>query len=73
MSPLRFLLLLAFANLPWAQEIPSVIVDTDTLTDCDDAGALALLHVLADAGEVKILGVVLNGQDTNRKHSAVVS
>jgi len=71
--PLRLLLLLAVVSLPWAQDPPAIIVDTDMLTDCDDAGALALLHALADAGEVKILGMVLNGQDTHGKHAAVVS
>jgi inosine-uridine nucleoside N-ribohydrolase len=54
-------------------EIPSLIIDTDMLTDCDDAGALAMAHALADAGEVKLLGFVLNGHDTHGKHSAVVS
>jgi len=51
-----------------AHPTPVVILDTDMLTDCDDAGALAMLHALADAGEVRILGVVLNGRDTHRKH-----
>jgi len=35
-----------------------VIFDTDIGSDCDDAGALAVLHKLADKGEVEILGVV---------------
>jgi inosine-uridine nucleoside N-ribohydrolase len=65
--------LVLFAALLGAQEPPSVILDTDMLTDCDDAGALAMLHVLADQGEVRILGVVLNGQDSHGKHGAVVS
>lgn len=54
-------------------EVPSLIVDTDMLTDCDDAGALAMAHALADAGEVRLLGFVLNGHDTHGRHSAVVS
>jgi hypothetical protein len=29
-------------------------------SDCDDAGALAVLHALADAGEVRILGVIFS-------------
>ena len=41
-------------------EVPSVIFDTDMGSDCDDAGALAVLHTLADAGEVRILGVVFS-------------
>lgn len=35
-----------------------LILDTDMDTDCDDAGALAVLHALADRGEVEIAGVV---------------
>lgn len=35
-----------------------VILDTDMDTDCDDAGALAVLNALADNGEVKILATV---------------
>jgi hypothetical protein len=39
---------------------PNVIVDTDIGSDCDDAGALAVLHKLADKGEVNILGVIFS-------------
>lgn len=46
----------------------SVIFDTDMASDCDDAGALAVLHALADRGEAEILAVV-----TNRKCPAGVS
>ena len=35
-----------------------VIFDTDIGSDCDDAGAMAVLHNLADKGEVKILGII---------------
>jgi fibronectin type 3 domain-containing protein/inosine-uridine nucleoside N-ribohydrolase len=35
-----------------------VIFDTDMRADCDDAGALAMLHKLQDMGECEILGVV---------------
>jgi hypothetical protein len=35
-----------------------LILDTDIDTDCDDAGAMAVLHALADAGECRPLGVV---------------
>ncbi len=37
---------------------PLVILDTDMRADCDDAGALAALHALADKGECEILGVM---------------
>jgi hypothetical protein len=35
-----------------------IILDTDIDTDCDDAGALAILHALMDSGECDLLGVV---------------
>lgn len=36
----------------------SIIFDTDIGTDVDDAGALAILHVLADRGEARILATM---------------
>ncbi len=39
---------------------PAVIFDTDMGSDCDDAGALAILHALADAGELNLLGVIFS-------------
>jgi hypothetical protein len=38
----------------------SIIFDTDMDTDCDDMGAMAMLHALADAGEAKILATVVS-------------
>ncbi len=35
-----------------------VIIDTDMGSDCDDVGALALLHRYADLGKVEILGCI---------------
>jgi len=48
--------------LAWgAQAAPvPIIFDTDMDTDCDDAGALAVLHVLADRGECEILGTMVS-------------
>lgn len=37
-----------------------VILDTDFAEDVDDAGALAILHALADKGETEILGVMIS-------------
>ncbi len=37
-----------------------IILDTDIGPDCDDAGALAVLHALADRGEAEIVGVMHN-------------
>jgi inosine-uridine nucleoside N-ribohydrolase len=58
---LSFAFLLATAQVSSAEEPPVVsriIFDTDMATDCDDAGALAVLHVLADNGECEILATV---------------
>ena len=41
-------------------ESVKVIYDTDMDCDCDDAGALAVLHALMDFNEVEILGVVVD-------------
>ena len=40
-----------------------VILDTDLGIDVDDAGALAVLHALADRGEARILATVANVND----------
>ena len=40
--------------------IPNLILDTDIAEDCDDAGAVAVLHALANRGEVKILGMMVS-------------
>ena len=42
---------------------PKIIFDTDMYTDFDDAGALACLHALADAGECEILATIANTRD----------
>ncbi len=38
----------------------NVIFDTDIGSDCDDVGAMAVLHKLADKGEINILGVIFS-------------
>jgi inosine-uridine nucleoside N-ribohydrolase len=40
-----------------------IIFDTDIGTDVDDAGALAILHVMADRGEAKILATMSANQN----------
>ena len=37
-----------------------VIFDTDIAEDCDDVGAMAVLHALADKGELDILGMMVS-------------
>jgi hypothetical protein len=45
-------------NLPRNAKPVPVIVDVDMESDCDDAGALAMAHVLADNGYCEILAVL---------------
>lgn len=63
---MRAKLLLSLCAL-WAGALSAapvpVIFDTDMNGDCDDAGALALLHALADRGEADIRAVVINVGD----------
>lgn len=49
-----------------------IIFDTDMSSDCDDAGALALLHGLADRGEAEILATIVNGIDKDQCSAATV-
>ncbi len=49
-----------------------IIFDTDMANDCDDAGALAVLHALADLGEAEILAVVTNRKDPSNASAAAV-
>jgi inosine-uridine nucleoside N-ribohydrolase len=42
-----------------------IFFDTDMETDCDDAGALAILHALANRGECEILATVTSVLDLN--------
>jgi len=55
-------LILAFSvsTLPLWGEPVKLIFDTDMASDCDDAGAIAVLHALADRDEVEILAMVTN-------------
>ncbi len=43
---------------PASREPVPIIFDTDIGTDVDDAGALAILHVMADRGEARILATM---------------
>ncbi|MCC9607148.1 nucleoside hydrolase [Blastopirellula sp. JC732] len=56
------LLVCVWQSVATAAEAPSVriLFDTDMDSDCDDAGALAILHALADAGEVELLGALVS-------------
>lgn len=58
----------ALATAPAAATQPvapvGILFDTDMCTDCDDAGALAVLHELANRGECEILAVCCNNRST---------
>ncbi len=56
MSGILFLLAALAASPPAAAPVP-ILFDSDIASDCDDAGAMALLHALADLGEARILGM----------------
>ncbi len=49
-----------------------LILDTDMSGDCDDAGAMAVLHKLADFGECELLACVLNGRDLDKAGAATI-
>ncbi len=40
-----------------------LILDTDMESDVDDVGALAMLHALADRGEIDLLGVMVGAEN----------
>ena len=49
-------------SLSGRQAVP-IIFDTDIGTDVDDAGALAILHIMADRGEARILATMSANQN----------
>lgn len=53
----RAVLLLALAGAAGLCAPVPILFDTDIGSDCDDAGAVAILHALADRGEARILGM----------------
>lgn len=54
------LFLLTFSTRLCHTQPVKIIFDTDMDTDCDDAGALAILHTLADRGECEILATIVS-------------
>lgn len=59
LATLALLVLVTFAH---GASATKVIFDTDIGDDCDDAGALAMLHALADRGEIEILAVMISNR-----------
>jgi inosine-uridine nucleoside N-ribohydrolase len=66
-SPLLRLLsslaLVAACHLAAAEPVPKIILDVDLAEDVDDAGALGVLHALANRGEAEILGVLVSSKN----------
>ncbi|QDU81254.1 Inosine-uridine preferring nucleoside hydrolase [Polystyrenella longa] len=57
------LLMFSTSSLLAVEPLP-VIFDTDMESDCDDSGALAILHALADRGEFRILATPISARHT---------
>ena len=53
----------ALAEVTGSPAPVKIFFDTDMETDCDDAGAMAVLHALADNGECEILATVVSVKD----------
>jgi len=53
--------------------VTNIIIDTDMLTDNDDAGAISVAHSLAAKGELTILAMMITGIDLNQKRTKLVS
>lgn len=56
------LLAVSFARADTGRPVP-LIFDTDMMGDVDDVGTVAVLHALADRGEVRILAMGLSGKN----------
>lgn len=61
MKTLAPALLALFLALPSVAAPVRIIFDSDFMTDCDDPGALGMLHALADNGECVILATFSSG------------
>ncbi len=62
----RLLVAAGVWSLGWTMAVAApvpILFDTDMMTDCDDAGALGILHALADNGECEILATVVSSAD----------
>ena len=75
---LTLALLLLWVACPLHSALPGtqpvrLILDTDMSGDCDDAGALALLHALADRGECELLATIVDRKDLTGARTAAKS
>jgi inosine-uridine nucleoside N-ribohydrolase len=60
MNTLSLLFSCCFCLAVQAGEPVHIILDTDIASDCDDAGAVAMLNALADNGEAEILAMLVS-------------
>ena len=58
-----FLLVACGRKGPESEKAVNLILDTDLGPDFDDVGAMALMHALADSGQVNILAVLSSNKD----------
>ena len=61
MKRISIFLLILFLTVPLFAKT-KIIFDADIDTDCDDAGAMAVLHALADNGEAEILATIVSSR-----------
>jgi hypothetical protein len=59
---LLVVLLLLSSSHAWASPV-KILFDTDMDSDCDDVGALAVLHALADRGEAEIVATTASSKN----------
>ncbi len=59
---LSCLTLACLANPLRADAPVKILFDTDMESDCDDAACLAMLHALADRGEIELLGTMISAK-----------
>ena len=55
--------LIAQSNFVYASDPAKIILDVDLAEDVDDAGAVAILHALANRGEAEILGFMVSSKN----------
>jgi hypothetical protein len=70
-SPVFGILLTISSTAHAAEPIP-VIFDTDMLTDCDDAGALALVNRFMNEGSANLIGCVVDSRDADLSSGATI-
>jgi hypothetical protein len=63
---------IAFSRAAQADAPVPVIIDTDICTDCDDAGAVALLNKFMNEGSANLIGCVVDARDADLSSGAAI-